>query len=283
MAIFTRKRSLLQSQKLVRREREWWWAKTIFVFLLLGVLLWGLSALSYSSKLNIQTVMVSGNSAVPTDGVLSIARETLKGRNFLIFSSANTLWYPKQQIINSLQYTYSWIDSIAINRVGLAAIEIKIKERVPVAVWCGLNETKPMPCRLVDAQGNLFANAPDFSGAAYIKLYGPLTSASWRGASFFSQTGLSHILGLTKNLPDLGFQPLAAAVTATEDYDVLMDSGTRISARVSDPVPSIVSNLDSLLTQKQFAISQTSNFSNLMYIDARFGNKLFYKFKSGAK
>ena len=148
-----------------------------------------------------------------------------------------------------------------------------------MAVWCGLKLEKPIPCRLVDAQGILFAKAPEFSGAAYIKLYGPLTSATWRGANFFSQNGLDHILAFIKKMPEIGFRPVVVTVTDVNEYDVLMDSGTRISVRVLDAVPTIVSNLDSLLSQKQFVQSQIKNFSDLIYIDARFGNKLFYKFK----
>jgi len=249
------------------------------VIVSLGGLIWGLSALSYASKLNLQNVTVSGNQAVPTDGVTKIVRDTMSGRNFLIFSAANTLWYPKKEITSTLQFTYSWIDTVSVERVNLTTIAVKIKERVPVAVWCGLSQEKAQACQLIDAQGYLFAKAPDFSGAAYIKLYGPLTSASSRGAEFFFQDGLNHILKFTKALPEIGFQPLSAAVTSANAYDVVMSSGARISAQVSDSVPSIVSNLDSLLTQKVFAESQVSNFSNLMYIDTRFGNKLFYKFK----
>ena len=280
MVLFSRKRSLLQSQKLLRREREMRYVKIILVFVLFVGLLWGLSALSYSSKLNVQTILVSGNSAVPTDGVLAIAQDALRGREALIFSRSNIFWYPKQEIVDTLQYSYSWIDSVTINRVNTTTIEIKIKERVPVAVWCGVSQDKPSPCQLIDVQGYLFAKAPDFSGAAYLKLYGPLTYAGWRGAEFFSQDGLDHILTFTKDLPAVGFQPLAAAVTEANVYDVFMDSGTRISAQVSDAVPSIISNLNSLLTQKLFAQSQMSNFSNLLYIDTRFGDKLFYKFKA---
>lgn len=276
---FFHKRSLLQSQKLVKREREWKSAKIIFIVVLFGGLLWGLSALSYSSKINVQTILVSGNSVVSTDDVLAIANDALKGRDFFIFSNANILWYPKKEIIDMLQYSYSWIDTVSVSRINSTTIAIKIKEREPVAVWCGLSQEKQIPCQLIDSDGYLFAKAPEFSGAAYIKLYGPLTSANWRGAEFYSQSGLDHILQFTKSLPEIGFQPLVAAVTSANVYDVFMDSGTRISAQTSDLVPSIISNIDSLLSQKLFAESQMSNFSNLVYIDARFGNKLFYKFK----
>jgi hypothetical protein len=132
---------------------------------------------------------------------------------------------------------------------------------------------------LVDAQSYLFAKAPDFSGAAYLKLYGPLSSASWRGAVFFSQSGLAHMLDFAKKIPEIGFRPVAAVVTSANSYDVFMSSGTYISVQVSDSVSGIISNIDSLLSQKEFAQSQIGNFSNLLYIDARFGNKLFYKFK----
>jgi hypothetical protein len=258
----------------VRKE-----VKIVLIIVLLGGLIWGLSALSYVSKLNVQTVSVTGNSAVPTDEVVAIAQGALQGQDLLIFSRANILWYPKRQILNTLQYSYSWIDTVSINRVGLTAIEIKIKERVPVAVWCGVGQEKPTPCQLIDPQGRLFAKAPDFSGAAYLKLYGPLTFAGWRGAEFFTQDGLDHMLGFAKALPDIGFQPLVAVVTSANTYDMFLSSGSYISVQVSDPIPTIISNIGLLLSQKMFADSQTSNFSNLVYIDARFGNKLFYKFK----
>ena len=279
MPIFSRKRSLLQSQKLVRRERARKWTKAVFIFVLFGGLLYGLSALSYCTKLNVQTVLVSGNSAVPTDAVLEIARDAVHERKFLIFSGANILWYPKQQIINTLQYSYSWIDSVSINRVNGTTVEIKIKERVPVAVWCGASQDKPTSCQLVDVLGYVFAKAPEFSGAAYLKLYGPLTSASWRGAGFFSQNGLIHMLEFAKALPEIGFQPISAEVTSANTYNMVLDNDTYISVPISEPVPALISNISSLLSQKDFAENKTGNFSNLVYIDARFGNKLFYKFK----
>jgi hypothetical protein len=276
---FFHKRSLLQSQKLLRREHAWRWTKIIFALVLLGTLLYGLSALSYYSKLNVQTVLVSGNSVVPTDGVLSVARDALRGRVSLIFSRANILWYPKQQIIDTLRYSYSWIDTISIDRINATTIAVKIKERAPVAAWCGISQDKPVPCHLVDVQSYLFAKAPEFSGAAYLKLYGPLTSASWRGAEFFSQQGLVHILAFVKALPEIGFRPVIVETTDASSYNVFTDGGAYISAQISDPVSVIISDIDSLLTQKAFAQSQINNFSNLLYIDARFGNKLFYKFK----
>jgi hypothetical protein len=110
-------------------------------------------------------------------------------------------------------------------------------------------------------------------------LYGPITSASWRGPEFFNQNGLNHILDFTKSLSGISLQPLSAAVSGANSYDILLDSGTTISVQISDSVPTIISNIDSLLSQKEFVQSRTSNFSNLLYIDARFGNKLFYKFK----
>lgn len=279
MSIFHRKRSLLQSQKLLRRERARRWTKIIFVIVLFGGLIYGLSALSYCSKLNIQTVLVSGNSNVSTDDVLTTVRGAIKGRNFLIFSRANILWYPKQQIVDMMKYSYSWIDTISVERVNSTTISVRIKERAPVAVWCGTSQDKPTACQLMDSQGYVFAKAPEFSGPAYVKLYGPVTFANWRGGEFYSQSGLKHILEFIKDLPEIGFQPIAVVVAGTNAYDVFMNGGARISVQDIDPVPEIISNLGSLLSQKAFAQSQLGNFSDLLYIDARFGNKLFYKFK----
>lgn len=283
MALFSRKRSLLQSQKLLRRERAWRDVKSIFVLVLFGGLLYGFSVLSYSPKLNVQTVLVSGNSVVPTDEVLTITQNALRGRIGLFFSNANIFWYPKQEIADTLKYSYSWIDTLSIDRVNLTTIAIKIKERVPVAAWCGVSQDKPAPCQLVDVQGYLFAAAPDFSGPAYLELYGPLSFGGWRGAEFFSSDGFAHVLELTKDLPTIGFQPIVVAVSSQNTYDVFLSGGTRISVQTTEPVSQIISNLGALLSQRQFVQSQLSNFSNLVYIDTRFGDKLFYKFKNGAE
>jgi cell division septal protein FtsQ len=278
MSIF-RKRSLLQSQKLLRHERVWREIKAIFAFAFFCGLLWGLSVLSCYSKLTVQTILVSGNSVVPTEDVLNISRTALQGRNFLILSRTNILLYPKQQIVDTLQYSYSWIETVSIDRVNLTTLAVKIKERVPVAVWCGVSQDKPTTCQLMDSQGYLFAKAPEFSGSVYLKLYGPLVSTSWRGAEFFSQGGINHLFELTKALSTIGFKPVAVAITSADTYDVFLNSGAYVSVKTTDPVQNIISNIDLLLSQKMFMQSQTSNFSNLLYIDARFGNKLFYKFK----
>ena len=272
------KRSLLQSQKLLRRERAIRWIKISFVIVLIAGLLYGLSALSKAPMINIQTILVSGNSAVSSDDILVTTREILQGHRLLIFSRSNIFWYPKQQIINTLEHSYLWIDSVSIDRVNSTTISLNIKERVPVMVWCGVSREKAGTCQLMDSLGYLFAKAPEFSGTAYIKLYGPITDAGWRGSNFYTPSGLNHVFLLTKALPEIGFQPTEVEVVNDNQYNLFLNSGTRISVQVSDQVSTIVANLSSLLTQKAFADSQIDNFANLLYIDARFGNKLFYKF-----
>ena len=259
--------------------------KIIAVLVLLIALVWGLAALAHAPQLNVRDVIVSGNSAVPTSAVIAAAQNALQGNFLWIFPNSNTFWYPKKEILNTLQYSYSWIDSISINRTSLTAVAINIKERVPVAVWCGASQAQQVPCKLMDVHGYIFAPAPDFSGAAYIRLYGPLTSADWRGAKYFSESGVTHILSLAKGLTGLGFQTVtveASNIVTEDSYTIFLQSGTQILVQVSDPVNSILSNISSLLTQKIFAQSATHNFSDLVSLDMRFGNKIFYKFKGGA-
>ena len=280
-----RRRSLLSSQKLVKRQRIFQGFKIALTALLFVGFIWSLSYISAAPSLTIQHIIVSGNSVVPSDGVISIAQNVLNGNDAWIFSRANFLWYPKSEIANTLKYTYSWIDTVSVERKNLTTIEIKIKERAPVAVWCGVGGTRAVPCQLMDAQGSVFALAPDFAGPAYLRLYGPLTAASWRGAQFFSDSGRAHIFALTKNLTEIGLRPVAVEVTldsAQEEYAVVLQSGTRITVQVADSVAAIISNLQSLLAQKMFVKSAVGGFADLISVDLRFGSKIFYKFKNAS-
>ena len=276
------KRSILNSQKLLRRQRVAQVVKIVAIVFLFVGLVWSLSYLSSIPRFTIQNVIVSGNSFVSTDSVLSVANTALQGKYLGLFARANFLWYPKSEILNTLQYSNSWIDTITIDRTNLTTIEIKIKERVPVAVWCGLSRATPTPCKLMDVQGNIFATAPEFVGPAYLRLYGPLTSASWRGANFFSENGRKHIFAFTKDLFEITLQPVSVEVvtpSVKEEYAVFLSSGAQIYVQVSDPVDSIILNLQSILAQKTFARSASHNLSDLTFLDMRFGNKVFYKFK----
>ena len=277
-----RQRSILNSQKLLRRRRVFQIVKVVAgVFLVVGFI-WSLSYASSAPQLTIHNVLVSGNSLVPTASILSVSNTALQGKYAWLFSRSNFLWYPKNEIINTLRYSYSWIDTVSVERKNLTTIEIKIKERVPVAVWCGVSRATSTPCKLMDAQGNLFATAPEFVGPAYLRLYGPLTSASWRGANFFSENGRKHIFAFTKGLFEIALQPVAVEVVTPsikEEYAVFLSSGAQIYVQVSDPVDSIILNLQSILAQKTFARSASHNLSDLTFLDMRFGNKIFYKFK----
>ena len=67
-----------------------------------------------------------------------------------------------------------------------------------------------------------------------------------------------------------------------EEYAVVLDSGTRINVSVADLASTTLSNLQSLLAQKIFVQSALNNFADLVSLDLRFDNKIFYKFKDVA-
>ncbi len=275
-------RSILGSQKLLRKQRVVQGIKLAGGILLFAGFIWSLSSISSSPRLTIQNIIVSGNSVIPTQEVVDIAHAALQGKYVKLFSKANFLWYPKNEILNNLRTTYSWLDTVSINRTNLTTIEIKIKERVPIAVWCGVSSARPIPCKLVDKEAYIFAPAPDFAGPAYLRLYGPLSAPALRGAKFFSDQGFEHMLSFTKSLSEIDLRPVAAEVelaSAKDEYSVVLESGSHINVQVADNVPTILSNLKSLLAQKLFAESAVRHFSNLVSLDMRFGNKVFYKFK----
>src|ERR1035437_9572540 len=106
-----RKRSLLQSQKLVRHKRVANTLKIIGGILLFVGFIWSLSSITFAPQINITNIHVNGNSAVPSAEIISLTNSVLQGKYLNLISRSNVFWFPRQQIIDELEYTNYWIDT----------------------------------------------------------------------------------------------------------------------------------------------------------------------------
>ncbi|MCI0679880.1 hypothetical protein L0Y41_00885 [bacterium] len=273
-----------------RAERK---ARRIFIFLCLfiifgGLLAYGLYIFSYARTFAIAAIDVAGNDITKEEAVADFARTYLAGAYGGLFSKANIFFYPRRTLEDGILKAFPRVSSVHIEREGLASILISIEERHPAALWCG--EAKGDAgagdygeCFFIDDRGLIYARAPDFSGTALVRLFGSL-AADEEGAEcpvgcLLKPPGafekLLFYAGLLKNE---GIAVRAAALSdgtmeiiANEDFSFFFDA---------DEDTSVSESAFHAVLQAPLFKDGLENFNPpLEYVDVRYGNKAFYKFR----
>jgi len=186
----------------------------------------------------------------------------------------NTLLYPKNEISDFVQSIPSVID-VVVKRVGLSGISIVARERTPAYLWCGETSESASVCAFADDNGFVFRKAPVITGQLYIKLSGH--EDDWRESGFWYAGNDFRTLRNLKDFFGLHIPVVEIAYTGNSDYTFILKGGLEIYVDVSKPEDKTVSRVETFFATPPVALE------NLEYIDARFGNRIFYKSKTGTQ
>ena len=266
----------------------------IYLVFLLAVL-FGLVFYSRSEKLNIQNVEISGNKTIENKIIEETAKNIMAGYYFGFVPKTNFLFYPKKEIRNDLAYKFKILKDISFNLKNLQTLEITLAEREAKYTWCGITPelaVKPpsslggltandQPCYFMDEDGYIFDGAPYFSGTVYFKFYGPQSSGSY----FFKQN-FKQLIAFKDILLGLGLKPVTLYVTSNGDVEIFLSKGassrstveSKIIFKLEADLQNVIENLEAALNTEPLKSKFKNKYSSLLYIDLRFGNKVYDKF-----
>jgi cell division septal protein FtsQ len=238
--------------------------------------------LARTSRFLITSIEVTGNNVTKSEDIERLAAEDLSGNYAWIFPRSNTGIYPKQRIERDLLNTIPRLASVDITRVGAKGLRIAVKERAPVAEYCTktVDASNPEDCYFIDDTGYIFSPAPAFSGNVYLTYTNDTPFESPIGKQVLPQEEFDKTLSFVKSLGSLGIYPRVFLIKMDE-YHVLLTNNTDIMLGRSADLNEAKNNLSAFLTQD--SILKEKDFLNrVLYIDLRFGNKIFYKFRDEA-
>lgn len=283
-----RRKDVLNSPKLLelkqKRRRNVQNKILIFLFLFL-VLMIGLAFISRIDKLNIKEIKISGNKIIDTELIHKVIEDNLNGHYLYFFPKSNFLLFPKSKIIKDLTEKYKRLKDILFNLENAQILAVSLGEREGKYIWCGENlneETIKIEdnlCFFMDNSGYVFDTAPYFSGSVYFKFYGSLVDNN------FSKESWNKLISFKEMLVNIKFKPVALYIKSDGDTEIYLANNVSLSQS-----PKIVFKSDFILDKTsqnlQAAISTDPLMSNLknkpsslLYIDLRFGNKVYYKFR----
>lgn len=275
------RRRTYKSRKRVDIERR---KRTIIgASILLGIAVIIISS-SYVSALDgvtINVVEVEGVEVIDEIEIQEAVEEVIKGRYLGLYARSNALIYPKKRVLHTLIEEFPRIKDISVELDSIDVLHITITERDPYALWCGDEHVPEKPpedeeCRFMDEEGVVYAEAPSFSGDVFLRLYGPREKDQFLGVSDYSR-----VANLIEYLREKDVEPIVFYIRSgkSAEIEVTDPNGSESILYVDierDPKET-VRNLLTLYSELTTGLNKS--IPQLEYVDLRFGNRVFYKFR----
>jgi len=287
-----RKKDVLHSPRLSqlkRRRQRAIWGKILILLLGLGAIFGLLTYLSRLKRLNISEVQVTGNNIVETEAIKAAVQEEVSGYYLWLFPKTNIFFYPKNKIKDALTEKFERLKDITISIKDRKTLEVSVSERSPEYTWCGATPlaTNNKTCYFLDETGYIFDVAPYFSGEIYFKFFGTVDSkdADPTG-TYLSEQYFDNLIFFKEMLSTtLKLQPKSAYIADNGDVKIFLSPANPFSTtpeimfKINSDFQQITENLQTALATEPLLTDFKKKYSSLLYIDLRFGNKVYYKFK----
>ncbi|MBI5798645.1 MAG: FtsQ-type POTRA domain-containing protein [Candidatus Yonathbacteria bacterium] len=257
-----------------------------FIFFVTG------GGISHSAKWRIDRIEVAGAKSVPEDIVRRLVRQKLEGNYFFVYARENSRLFPKKEIEQMLLETFPRIDQVSVNRFDNHTLITSIIERTPYALWCGewpdFKTQGIGTCWFIDENGFVFDSAPVFSPGVYMEVYGKLLEKNerepLRGQLPYQRfTTINTFAEKVRKefgepariaLKEEGELELSVRFSSTHTFL----NGVAIRFKDEYSPETVIKNLRAAISV-QFP-DNTALKKKLLYIDMRFGNKIFFGFEN---
>lgn len=282
-----KKRNVLNSPRLLelKKKRHRVFLSKILLFLFVFVIIFiSLVYLSRISALNINAIEITGNKAVDTEMIKVSVEKEITGNYLWFFPKTNILFYPQNSIKNKLLNEFKRLQDIKFSIKDRKILEVSVSERIASYTWCGdtfpENENSNQKCHFMDEDGYVFDEAPYFSGEVYFRFYGSISTET-----YFSKENFKQLINFKDSLIAMGFKPVSMYILDNGNVKVFLSNLDKTQIRpylafkVSSDFKNITENLEAALSTEPLKSNLKDKYSSLEYIDLRFGNKVYYKFR----
>lgn len=273
-----KKRRALESSSFRRKRERRLVFRALVIFAVLGLVVSGISYLSFLEAIQVRTVSVRGATESSVSALTAMATELMAKPNLRIFSRNTIFSYPKQEIRDKAVSYSPRIKDVEIKAEGLHEIVLAVTERTPVALWCGPYST----CLYMDADGFSYEQVGDVSDDAatgtlvrFINTHVDLPV----GTTTVEASELHNMLGLVDELGARGHAVQKIYITEDGDAEFALKENTRLIMTPGDDIKGIMERFVALFGDAD--VKARYDAGTLAYIDMRFGNKVYVK--SGAK
>jgi cell division septal protein FtsQ len=235
----------------------------------------GLGFVSHLERLAIKDVSVTGAEQLSANALTAAVRSGLTDNRWWIFAKQNIFLYPQSEIEAKLSSEFPRIKDVELKRPSLLAqaVVVTVEERKPYAKWCAEK------CFFLDESGFIFAEASDSltPSTSYVFHDGLLPETDIIGQTFL-RGRLPEIVHFLELLKAAGYEPRGISVENEKDFSVSLADAFILRVLFDAEGEKVIHDLKLALE----ADSVRDRVTELEYVDMRFGNRVYYKFKGEA-
>lgn len=231
----------------------------------------------------ISRVEISGLETLDKETIIASLKNEISGNYFFFAPKASFFLIRTQTLSSQLANKFLKIESLSIAKKFPDTINVSLKERKLWGIFCNnlSAEKNPEPpsdnsCVFIDTNGFAFGQAPDSRGSLIVKIKSdgsPPNTGNQIIPKDMARTMqyVSREIASRMTIETTGYELITKLPS---EFRAITADGFRIYMNRNDDFENTFRVLAALF-QGELKDKKT----NLAYIDARFGNKVFYKMK----
>ncbi len=277
---------------LKKKRRNKTLIRITWFFIVLICLFVGFGFLSHVPSLVIQDIDIKGTKVLDVGEVRNRTLEYLGGNVALFYARGNTLIYSKKKLTEFIKKEFPRVYEVLEITLENKKLEIVLEERRAAFTWCGHEAPvyekrfEQEECYFLDQTGFIFDTSPFFTPGVYLSFYGGINrELSPIGQTIRTKNRIEDFRELIEAFekhelsshsivvgPDGQNQFLLNNFSTTGDF-------AKILFNEESDLDDILDKVDFTFTEELFKEQFKTFSSKLEYIDTRFNNRVFYKFK----
>jgi len=262
---FNSKRLLNKKKKM--KKWKYWVFSIFFAVLLFGFVYW-----MRDPVFNVSKIEILKNHFSKTEKIQASVISALDGNMFLFIPKTNALILPRSETEKKIKEEYPEIESVDINLKGLNDIEVEISEYEPKLIWSNKNGDK----YFVNKEGKTFLKEPVLHSYDNLIKIETNQEVSDLGVSVIDPNFLSNLDTFVNKLKEIDVVVDRVVHSGEDVYYLNVKKSFKILISSQDDLSLSFENIQTIL---EGGALDKEKLNLIDYIDLRFGNKVFYKFK----
>ncbi len=211
-----------------------------------------------------------GLKTIPEESILNAAASFVSGNRFLFLPKSNIVFLSDNDMEKYLEENFTGIEKASVSKnIFNGKVEISVAERNPDFLWCSSS------CFLMSKDGLVF-EAAEGSGAE--EYPGKIIFRGMLGGNpmmkrFASPETMQNYENFVKDLGLIGIRVVSIYAESENKASAETDIGSIIFDPEEEGLSAVAHKVNLLIAEARGKDSA----AHFEYIDARYGNKMFYK------
>lgn len=254
-------------------RRPFPWKKAIIVASSVVIII-GIIFFIRASRLQVREVTVVDTHVADPIEVSQFVLNELSGHYLWILPKSSIVLVTPETLALRIKEQFPRFRAVSVDRASVHSLTVTVDEYAGTYLWCDDE------CSFMDEQGTVFADAPVFSGSAYLKIYnGERQPFPFQG---ISPKELAMIATIQERLTAIGIDPVEFRFENEHKLSVVFAHNTSEAHIFFDPMSDIEGALQALYTGLRtdpLMRLYHDRTQVLQYLDVRFDSKVVYKFQ----